>query len=243
MSDDVLEESSIINLNEALIINSANSRVSQARNNANMVVRFYEKKKPNLSKSTEDEISYDKKIYTFIQRAGDKSTIIDRPMRETDKRTYPKQWRLFCEGKDQNAGTPLSLMMHAGLMDTAQYTVLVSLGIKNVEQLTNISVTMMDSIGPDAAQLQRLGKGFLAERAPKVQEDAMLDLKIEVQKLKEALSGGATEKVVPTKKVAAKKGKAVQPKKVAPVPTKPKTLQEEGFNIPDSTEEIELPQM
>lgn len=74
--------------------------------------------------------------YVKIIVPGDTSTIIHRPVRESDKQRWPKQYAAFKIGGEQQAGYPL---VEWPYITRAQVDELAYFKIQTVEQLANVS--------------------------------------------------------------------------------------------------------
>lgn len=115
---------------------------------------------------------------------GDKNNIIDRTVREEDKRRFPKQYQAFRNNEEEYiSGTPLENWQY---LSSAQVAELKYFGVRTVEQLANVN----DSTGQNFSGFNKLKKKAAeyieasASDAPLVQLQAELeerDQKIEEQ--------------------------------------------------------------
>jgi len=111
---------------------------------------------------------YDEVPYVRIMAAGDKDNIVMRPIRETDKQRFPRQWQAFQNKEEQTQeGTPLSEW--AGI-SRAQIEELRHFNIRTVEALAN---------APDANLQKFMGINALKQKAKAYMEDAKLLVPIE----------------------------------------------------------------
>jgi len=76
----------------------------------NLAVRFYIAPIKNPAKSTDaGRPIFDDTQMVEIRVRGDRNNVVQRPVREEDKRRFRDAWRAFEEGsKDLDSGTPLS---------------------------------------------------------------------------------------------------------------------------------------
>jgi len=105
---------------------------------AHLLVQFYEGSKHNRGASEEaGRPIYDEKPYIRIMVPGNRSNVVDRPVREDDKRRFKQYWDAWAAGR-QNAesGTPLSAWP---AMSKAQVEELGFFNIRTVEQLSNVN--------------------------------------------------------------------------------------------------------
>jgi hypothetical protein len=69
---------------------------------------------------------------------GDKSNVIDRPVRPSDKARFPKQYGAFKEGKDEDAQVSGTHLKDWPMVGRAQCAELNYFGIRTVEQLADV---------------------------------------------------------------------------------------------------------
>lgn len=111
---------------------------------------------------------------------GDKNLVNDRPASKADKQRFAKQYALFMQGKseeEQVSGTRLS---EWPLMSSrAQVQELAYLGIKTVEQLSNVRDDIVAKV-PGLMQLKQHAAIYLA-RAEKGAEAAKIAKRMQEQ--------------------------------------------------------------
>ena len=127
--------------------------------------------------------------YVRIMVPGDKDNIVFRPVRDTDKQRFPKQWQAFLAKEEQvQEGTPLS---EWNGISRSQAEELKAFGIKTVEAL----VSMPDSHGQGFMGINALkakakayieDASFAAPIARLTQENEAL--RVEIEMLKAAMS-------------------------------------------------------
>lgn len=167
-------------------------------------VRFYEKRVPIPSKSTEEAIHFEKRDYCRIQRPGDKSTVWDQPAREADKQRFPYQWQAYRAGKSQDVGTPIERVYELGLLSEPQVLMLKASGVKTVEQASMATEAVVSGWGSDGPTIQKFCKGFIAQREKAAKASDLEELKAELAAEREAREK-LEEQIVPKDKPARKR--------------------------------------
>lgn len=130
-----------------------------------MQVRFYEKRVPNKSKSTDKGIHFDKRVYVRIERPGDKSQVYDNPAKQNHMQRFPVQYQAFLTGKSQVNGTPIERLFDLGVLSKDQIDMIKVAGMSSVEQVAGAAITAIQGWGDDALKIQTLCKGYVSERA------------------------------------------------------------------------------
>jgi hypothetical protein len=119
--------------------------VDYGRNRRNMVL-FYNRPVSAPSKSTAaGRPVYEEKVYVRIQEPGDRTTVVDRPATDADKRDYALQWAQFQQNKEQiPEGTPIDLLYpeHPAVAATLRAN-----GVHTIEQCADLSGNAIDNIG------------------------------------------------------------------------------------------------
>lgn len=148
--------------------------VNRNRGDELLHVRFYSKSEPDPVASEREGRAIHREVeYVTIMVPGDKTNIIDRPIRviEDEPARFPRQYAAFKAGaKQQATGTPLGLMpgLTPSLIDDYK-----ALGILTVEQLAEVNdgaamkvIGMMENKQRAQALLKRLAgeKDEAAER-------------------------------------------------------------------------------
>lgn len=110
-------------------------------------IRFFKQSVQNVEKSAaEGRPIYDAVDYIEIRVPGDKSNIVSRAVRESDKREYAAQYAAWKMGdKEQMTGTPLAMWPPIA---QEQVLELAHFGVKSVEQLAATSDGNLANIGP-----------------------------------------------------------------------------------------------
>lgn len=156
---------------------------------------FYTRSVINEAKSQEaNRPIHDNKTFVRIQPAGERLNIVDRPVREEDKRRWPQQWQQYVAGRIQVPdGSPIELLFpnHPGIADT-----LKGCNVFTIEQLAQLSGNAIDNIGMGAqdwvnkanAYLQQADKGRDFNRMSKRLEDAEAQNRVLSNQLKQAIA-------------------------------------------------------
>ena len=107
---------------------------------ARLLVQFYAGSKHNRAASEDaGRPIYDDKPYIRIMIPGNRSNVIDRPVRESDKKRFRQYWDAWEAGRqDEVSGTPLSAWP---ALSKAQVEELGFFNIRTVEQLAQINDT------------------------------------------------------------------------------------------------------
>ena len=116
---------------------------------------FYMNAKQNEAKSKEEgRPIYDEVPYVMIMVPGDKDNVVRRPIRDSDKQRFPKQWQAFENKQEQpQDGTPLAQWPQLG---RGQVEELKFFGVHTVEALAAM---------PDTAAQKFMGLNKLRQQA------------------------------------------------------------------------------
>ena len=107
--------------------------------------------------------------YIRIMIPGDKDSVVHRPIRESDKVRFPKQWLRFQANQSQVIGTPLSTWPQ---ISRAQVEELAFFNIRTIEDLANISDgNAQKYIG--VSELREKAKAYLQTLADSAPMDTM----------------------------------------------------------------------
>ncbi len=185
------------------------------RDDALMHVEFYDRDVVIPSKSNEEGIHTETKTYARIQRIGDKSTIVDQPVKNQWIKRWPLQYRAYLDGKDQTIGTPLAKLVKANLTTKDVIDTMRATGVKTIEQAASASDSLIASWGTEGIKVQKYCRGWLiqAERSEAAKEKAQVSVSLqEMQATIEDLKAQLAEKSKPLaekveKKVVAKSAK------------------------------------
>ena len=151
-----------------------------------LIVGFYRRSVLNTSKSeAAGKRICENRDFVKIQHPGESLNIVDRPVQDSDKQRWPRQWAQYSENRKQVPdGIPISLLFPSqpNISD-----MLVGYNIHTVEQLAHLSGHAIGTIGMGcqewvnaaAKYLEQASKGvdfhrFDAERKAKDTEIAVL---------------------------------------------------------------------
>lgn len=111
-----------------------------------LIVGFYRKSILNVAKSQQEgkRICEDRD-FVKIQHPGESLNIVDRPVQDSDKHRWPRQWSMFEQGKKQVPdGIPVTLLYP----DKPSITdMLIGYNIHTVEQLAGLSAHGIGTVG------------------------------------------------------------------------------------------------
>ena len=97
--------------------------------------------------------------YVQIHIPGDKNTIIDRKVRDDDKRRWAAQWQAYLDNASQPVeGTPLEQWP---ALSVSQIAELKALHIPTIEVLADLPENGLQKIGMGARELQARAKAFI----------------------------------------------------------------------------------
>ena len=126
-----------------------------------LIVMFYNRPVENAAKSLDAgrKICEDKD-YVKIYHPGEGSTnMIDRPVNETDKRRFPRQWDMYIHNRTQMPeGTPVDLLFPNS---PSQAENLKGMGVFTVEQAAGLSAHAQDRVGMGAQDIVNKAKMFI----------------------------------------------------------------------------------
>lgn len=130
-----------------------------AQQDANLAVRFYTAPIQNQAKSVEQgRPIYDDTEMVEIRVRGDRNNIVQRPVREEDKRRFREAYKVYTEGSSAlSSGTPLSQwpIMSDSMVEELKY-----LGFYTVEQVSNASDTVCGKV-PGLLTMKQKAAAFL----------------------------------------------------------------------------------
>lgn len=142
---------------------------------------FYPRAVQNKRKSDEEgRAVFDEIDYVKILVPGDNKNVIDRKVRDEDKRRWPSQWKRYIEKRDPEvSGTPLKEWAY---LSTSRVAELESLNIFSVQQLATISDDNLPRLGPGARDLVKRARHFLEG-----DDSAVKELRADNQALKDKI--------------------------------------------------------
>lgn len=130
------------------------------------LVLFYNKAVLNPRKSQEEGRPYhENKVYVKIGEPGETNlNLIDRPVQESDKQRWPRQWMQFVNNQKQVPdGTPVEMLFPT---NPAIAATLKSFGVHTIEQLGHLSAEGITRVGMGAQEWVNKAKAYI-EKAEK----------------------------------------------------------------------------
>ena len=111
---------------------------------AGQVVMFYLRPVHNPAKSSEAGTpQYEDKIFVRIHPPGERLNIVEREVRDSDKKRWPQQWAQFKDNQPQaQTGTPIDMLFPA---EPSVSAALKAGGVFTIEQCANMSASAIDS--------------------------------------------------------------------------------------------------
>lgn len=153
----------------------------QYGNDDSLVVYFYTKSIFNPAKSKQTGMrQYDNAIFVRMHAPGERLNIIDRPVEESDKRRFSKQWSNFLQNNTQVPdGTPIDLLFpnNPAVADS-----LKAIGIHTIQQCSKLSANALDTIGMGAQNWKNMAVKYLENANTGA---AFLQLQEELEKSKQ----------------------------------------------------------
>lgn len=130
----------------------------------------------NYRTRVEGRQCYDNKDFVQIIMPGDSRSVVDREVKEEDKRRWPGYWQRYQQGKEQTAeGTPID---NWPFLTPAQVQELKYLNFLTVEALAEAPDTAVERLGPGGRDLQNRAKQYTQRDS-----DTEKELRAEVERL------------------------------------------------------------
>lgn len=128
---------------------------------------------------------YQGKTFVRIVTPGDKTNIIDQPVREDHKERFPRQW-LYFQMKNSDAaqiGVPLKAWNEErpGDLTEGQMMELQILKFQTVEQIATASDSQIQRIGMGAAGLRERARLYLTTRNRAMASNETVELKKQLE--------------------------------------------------------------
>lgn len=117
-----------------------------------------------------DDKDYKGQPFVRILAPGDKTNIVEQPVREDHKQRFPRQWLYFQmqqnDGSADLPGTPLAVWHHAAPDDfgKAQMEEMNILKFQTVEQIATASDAQLQRIGMGGMGLRERARLFLSKK-------------------------------------------------------------------------------
>jgi hypothetical protein len=127
-----------------------------------LIVGFYRKSILNTAKSKEQgKRVCEDRDFVLIQHPGETLTKVDRPVQDSDKQRWPRQWAQYQQGRQQIPdGIPVTLLFpaHPSITD-----MLLGYNIHTVEQLANLSGSAIQTVGMGCQEWVNRAKTYLTQ--------------------------------------------------------------------------------
>lgn len=170
---------------------------SDVRNaDSQLFVEFYTYEHP----STDVQKPYQGVPFVRIVVPGDKTNVVEQPVRESHKQRFPRQWLHFqMQNNDAAAiGTPLKEWHEArpSEFNQMQMEELSILKFQTVEQVATASDMQLQKVGMGASGLRERARTYLLNKNQSDSQVEMENTKRELAELKEQLAAFMAEKKV-----------------------------------------------
>lgn len=103
---------------------------------------------------------YVERPYVLITVPGDKTNQPDRPVREEDKRRWPREWAAFENDRPQE-GVSGTLLSAWGALSQARIEELRYFKVLTVEHLAGVSDGLLPNLGAQARREREMAKAFI----------------------------------------------------------------------------------
>lgn len=137
---------------------------------------------------TNDRKPYEGVPFVRIMVPGDKTNIIDQPVKESHKQRFPRQWLYFQmqANGSQAIGTPLQDWSH-DRPDDLSPNQLAELGIlkfQTAEQVATMSDSQAQKVGMSGIPLREKARAYIASKNQKASSSELDATKAELEALK-----------------------------------------------------------
>lgn len=131
---------------------------------AGIYPRFYKRAVQNNRRTAEEgRPIFEEREYVEIIIAGDKNTVVDRPVRDEDKQRFPGEYDAFQKGQDAPVvGTPIEQWP---LLNKSQVAELKGIHVMTVEALAALSDSQLQKLGPGGRSLKSKAETWLQAAA------------------------------------------------------------------------------
>lgn len=165
MSDTYTEFRAPTSIDRASIDSQGYGMVTYGPTDDKLIVGFYKKSVLNAAKSREQgKPVHEGRDFVKIQHPGETLNVVDRPIQDSDKQRWPRQWHSYQQGvRQQPDGVPLSLLFPA---KPEIETMLRGYNIHTVEQLAGLSGEAISTVGMGAQDWVNAAQRYM-ERANK----------------------------------------------------------------------------
>ncbi|WP_191057805.1 hypothetical protein [Geminicoccus harenae] len=147
---------------------------------AGVYPRFYKRAVQNNRRTAEEgRPIFEEREYVEIIIAGDKGTVVDRPVRDDDKQRFGAEYQAFLQGQDAPlVGTPIEQWP---LLNKSQVAELKGIHVMTVEALAALSDSQLQKLGPGGRSLKSKAETWLQAAAGTA---PLVELQEEVDRLR-----------------------------------------------------------
>ncbi len=165
MSDTYTEFRPATGMDRASIDSQGYGMVTYGPTDDKLIVGFYKKSVLNAARSREEgKPIHEGRDFVKIQHPGETLNVVDRPVQDSDKHRWPRQWHNYQVGVRQIPdGVPINLLFPS---KPEIETMLRGYNIHTVEQLAGLSAEGISTVGMGAQDWVNAAKRYM-ERADK----------------------------------------------------------------------------
>lgn len=160
----------------------------------------------NFQSKAEGREIGDYKDFVIIISPGAQKSVIDREVKDQDRREFPQQWAAYSANKDQmDGGTPLERLPG---MDKGRADAFKTVYCMSVEQLANMSDSALQSAGMGALEWRANARKYLASGVAQAQE--LEKLKADNERMQAQIAELMAAKVEPVKRTRRTKAQMLE---------------------------------
>jgi hypothetical protein len=180
MSGDGIEYMPVTGMDRGAIQANGYGMVQLGPGDDQQVVIFrWESIRDDAKSRTEGRPIYTRQMYVTIHPPGERLNIIDRPVQESDKRRWPRQWNAFVQNRAYvPEGTPIAMLFP---VNPEIADMLRGFGIHTVELLSKLTPDAIDTIGMGAQDWVNKAKRYLEQSRNGVDYHEIEKLRVEHQ--------------------------------------------------------------
>jgi len=149
---------------------------------------------------TYDKDPYKDRPFVRIIVPGDKTNVVDQPVRDDHKARFPRQWLHFqMQGEPQAIGTPLQEWCKDQPVEFTDYQMaeLQILKFQTVEQVATASDGQLQRVGMGATGLRDKARAYLLNKNQSESSSELAKTRTELEELKEQMAELLAEKRKP----------------------------------------------
>lgn len=149
---------------------------------------------------TYDKDPYKDRPFVRIIVPGDKTNVVDQPVRDDHKARFPRQWLHFqMQGAPQAIGTPLQEWCKDQPVEFTDYQMaeLQILKFQTVEQVATASDGQLQRVGMGATGLRDKARAYLLNKNQSESSSELAKTRTELEELKEQMAELLAEKRKP----------------------------------------------